>query len=1085
MACLFKIKLCSITLLISSAVFAQTGNIAGTISRSTGAAIANAPVELENITTGVRQQAVTDNTGHFSFGNLPAGRYRIRTTGALTSTPVQEIVIDASTQPPTVNLIVQGTGAVASVAIQSATTSLDTTTPQITSFNNTRDIQYLPQPNFINRNGEGFGAYNLSLLNPGVANSRGIGVARGPVVGGQRPSSNNFYFDGVDNNNRALPGPLTYISNEATTEFVAFQNQFPPEWGHTGGGQFNAIVRSGTNQFHGALYDYLQNRNLNAVDQSFARQGITDLPRYDQNRLGGNFGFPIIKNKLFMFADFEYIPLGAANLQISPTYAPTASGYRTLAGLRGVSATNLNVLQNHLGAAPVQAQGLTTSVNGTPIPLGIVPSSGAIHQNQYFGVGSLDWNVSGSDSLKARYTQDSTIGNNNGATLPAFFSPVNNRSLIATVTEYHNFSPNGSNELRLGYNRLDRRVGNNNAAFPGFSAFPNIQIQQDLNAQLGSGFFGTQNAALNTYQISDNVNWLHGRHNVKFGYDGRRYIGPTTFTQLGNGSYTYSSLSRYALDLPPDIGGQRTFGNLSYAGNQWDSYGYVNDSWQMRSNFNVNLGVKYAYVTIPKAQNLQAFNSVADVPGLITFRQPESQKTAFAPLVGIAWSPGIVKNSVLRAGFGMNYDTTYNALSLPSVPPGTVTSYISPTLTFVPGFFGTGAIVTPTQFNIFSPSVTPQQARAMTTSYIPDQRLPYTMQWNANYQQAILSRFVLNIGYLGVRGVHLPVQSVLNGATNVSATQNLPLYFSQPSQAALNSSTTTLNSLQAAQSNNPYAQAGFTNPITSIAPAGSSTYHGLTAAATQRFSGGLQTRLDYTWSHLLDDVSGPSLTNTGFNLFSTRTQRGTSIYDRRQRATATALWDVGAIGSHGFNWIRDIVANVNIAGTFTYETGPNLYLNSGIDSSLSGSNAASGVFVNSGGTAGVGSGVTALTNSAGQTVGYLANNRNAQYIAAGAGSFPTGGRNAVQLRPINNFDVSAVKRFGVRDRFNFEVRGDAYNMLNHAQFTSGEINSIGLGLSSPAAAQNFLIPGTAAFGNITAAYPSHARTLQVALRVTF
>jgi hypothetical protein len=314
----------------------------------------------------------------------------------------------------------------------------------------------------------------------------------------------------------------------------------------------------------------------------------------------------------------------------------------------------------------------------------------------------------------------------------------------------------------------------------------------------------------------------------------------------------------------------------------------------------------------------------------------------------------------------------------------------------------------------------------------------------------------------------------------------LPLFFSRPSQAALDASTTTLNSLQAAQSNNPYAQAGFTNPITEIAPAGSSTYHGLTAAATQRFSGGFQMRLDYTWSHLIDDVSGPSLTNTGFNLFNTRTPRDTSVYDRRQRATATVLWDLGGIGSAtGFNWVRDILANANIAGTFTYETGPNLYLNSGIDSSLSGSNAASGVFVNPNGVGGTGSSVTALTNSFGQTVGYLANNPNAQYITAGAGSFPTSGRAAFQLRPINNFDVSAVKRFGVRDRFNFEVRGDAYNLLNHPQFTSGEISSIGLGLSSPAAAQNFLIPGTAAFGNITAAYPSHARTLQVALRLTF
>src|SRR5262249_36536186 len=152
--------------------------------------------------------------------------------------------------------------------------------------------------------------YNLSLLPAGVVSNGGIGPGRAPVVGGQWPTSSNFYIDGTDNNNRGIPGQLASVSNEAAAEFLTQQNQYSPEVGHAAGGQFNMITRTGTNAFHGAFYEYFWNRNLNAVDQAFARQGITDNPRYDQNRLGANLGFPIVRDRLFFFGDFEYIPLG-------------------------------------------------------------------------------------------------------------------------------------------------------------------------------------------------------------------------------------------------------------------------------------------------------------------------------------------------------------------------------------------------------------------------------------------------------------------------------------------------------------------------------------------------------------------------------------------------------------------------------------------------------------------------------------------------------------------------------------------------------------------------------------------------------
>src|SRR6185503_523160 len=129
--------------------------------------------------------------------------------------------------------------------------------------------------------GNFYGALNLSLLSAGVSSNGGVGQGTGPSVGGQRPMNNNFMIEGVDNNRKDITGPLVYVPTEATQEFSLLQNQFNSEFGHSSGGQFNTVLRSGGNALHVSAYEYFQNRKLNALDQSFKRQGVTEKPRYD------------------------------------------------------------------------------------------------------------------------------------------------------------------------------------------------------------------------------------------------------------------------------------------------------------------------------------------------------------------------------------------------------------------------------------------------------------------------------------------------------------------------------------------------------------------------------------------------------------------------------------------------------------------------------------------------------------------------------------------------------------------------------------------------------------------------------------
>lgn len=1065
-------------MLFACALFAQSGSISGTVKTLDGNMLSNATVNLENINSGVRQSAITDNSGKYVFDNLPGGTYRLSlSTAQFTGTPSEEITLDAA-RPKTVDITVQNSGAttVAQIQVEESTPELDTATPRIVTTYNTRDVQYLPAPNYMAPDGAIFGAYNLSMLSAGVANSGGFSIAKGPVVGGQSPIQNNFYVEGVDNNNRANPGPLVYVPNEATTEFQAYQNQFPAEFGgHAGAGQFNTIMRTGTNQFHGALYDYLQNRNLNAVGNFYANAGVRDLPGYDQNRMGGNLGFPIIHNKLFFFGDFEYIPLGVSGYYGAPSYAPTAGGYAALSANSRVSPTNLSVLRNYAGAAATASSFAT--VGGQQIPVGILNNGAKQWQNQFIGAGSLDWNISNSDQLRGRYVHNLIDANNDGATLAAFYTPRTDRALMASVAEYHNFASGMVNELRLGYTRYHQTLGGNSASFPGLSAFPNINIQQDLNLQLGSPLSANV-SALNTYQLADNVNLQLGRHQIKFGADARRFIGPLTFNQFGNGNFTYSTLQTFLYNQSPEVNGYQSFGNLNYSGGHYDTYAYVDDMWRMAPNFTLNLGVKYSYVSLPSTLTQQGYNSVASVPGLISFNEPNTQKTAFAPIVGIAFSPGFVKNTVVRAGFTMNYDTTYGVSNLPTVPPGTVTTAFVPSYGYYPGFFP-GYFGTIVPINYFTPSITPAQARRQTTTYIPDQQLPYTMNWDASWQQQVFHHLVFEARYLGVKSIHLPVSSVLGASSAVSATTNLPIYYTAPTQAQLNASTLTLANLrQMTNANNPYYAAGFTNPISSIQPWGWSWYNGLALQATNRFGAGLQATIAYTWSHTIDDLSGPNFGLTGYSFVNQLAPKGNSVFDHRHRVSATMLWDLGAVGKNSFVWLRDVLANMTFGGTYTYETPSSVLIQSAGTSEVSGYGLG-GVIVNPNGISNTGSGLTPLRNTNGNIVGYQVTNPNAQYIAGAPGVYTNGLRNAFGLQPINNFNAMLYKRFAIRDRFSFEIHGEAYNVLNHPQFTAAQINAIAV---NPYALQNFLIPGTTSFANPGLAFSNNARMLQVGLR---
>lgn len=1055
------------------------GNLVGTVYDASGKVIPDASVGATNTATGVTAGTKADQSGVYRFNNLPVGSYSVTVSAAgFASTQIKGLSLELN-KTATANVTLSVGTVATSIDVVDSAALIDTTTAQIANIFASRLAADLP----VAANPAG-GYLNLALLGAGVASPGGIGAGTGPSVGGQRPRNNNYMVEGTDNNNKFVTGPVIALPNDSVAEFSVLQNQFSAEFGHSSGGQFSAVIRRGSNDLHGTVYDYLQNRNLDALDQFWKRQGIFSQPRYDYNLLGGALGGPIRKNKIFYYGNFDYNPTGYAS-SAGNLYAPTAAGYATLAGIPGVSQTNLDVMKQYVGAAPQQTSNYASVVEGAAIPVGIVPVTAPSYQNVYRWLASGDYNLSDIDQLRVRYVSNKTSLIDTGAGLPAFYFPRPINAKLFSVSEFHAFHPDLANELRLAYNRYNDDLAVPPTQFPGLDVFPSIVVRE-LGIRLGPNVNGPQSYIQNTYQIADNVTWIKGSHSFKFGFDGRDNTSAINFISNVRGLYQYRSLDRYLLDLVPDYQAQRAVGgSLPYSGNNYALYGFANDDWKVTRNFSLSLGLRYEFTAVPRSMKEYTMNSLADVPGVLTFFEPQPQKKNFAPRIGFAYSPGKSASTSIRGGFGIAYDQIFDNIGT-NVRPPEVNSVVNSPVTDTPGFLAGGGILP----SATPASLTPAQARSATTGWLDNQKLGYAINWNFGVQHVFGKDYVVDVRYLGNRGVHLLMQTQLGRAAVVTDTNYLPTYLQRPSQDQLNSLPLTLTQLTAEKNTqaNTLAPYGFNNVITSYVPQGNSEYNGLAVEVNKRFSGHLTFKGAYTWSHLMDDstmeLNFTSLTpRRPQDFLNLRPEWASSALDRRHRLAMTWMYQTPWFEKSGNWWLRNLVGNYQLSGVYTAESPEWVTPQSATDANMNTDAAGDRVIVNPAGTPGTGSDVTALKNSAGQVVAYMAVNPNAEFIRAASGALATSGRNILPTNGINSFDVNVVKTFSAGERYHVELRADFYNALNHPQYTPGRINSV---LSASHINEtNYLTPGNALFGKWDQVFPSNARVIQLAAKFSF
>lgn len=1084
------------------------GRVTGSVLDPNGAAIPGANVKLNNKETGQTLTTQTTGTGSFSYPNVLPGGYQITIEAAGFQSVTQDVTV-ALNQESAVNAILQvGGGIGETVNVTAASEALvQTESSQLATSFQTKLVENLPI--FGNQN-------SLALLSANVVGQSAGTAGSGGTVGGVRPRYNVFTIDGVENNDPSVTGPASTVIQDAVAEFTLLTNNFNAEFGQGGGGQFVTITKSGTNDFHGNAFYYVQSERFNAAstaEESLLKSGqITRLPLFRDTRYGATFGGPVVlprfgeggpstinlRDKLFFFGAFERRPRRQEGS--STTFlAPTAAGLTQIATLPGASPFVVNLLRDNLALAPVQTT--TQTVLGVPnIPFGdvntIIPASDQDKQYQT----NIDWNASNKNQFRFRFSYDDFSGDQAGEGNPKFNNNVVFGSRLFSATHVRTFSSATVNELRLAYRRTFNDFPLQN---PAFLTFPNITVQP-LNLGLGPNGNLPQSGGDNSYQIFDTLSYIRGRHTFKFGADVRFLLTSSNFLPRGRGDYVYANFDELIQDFAPTIVDLRGVGSGAFVGSNRRLYFFGQDDLKVTRNLTLNLGLRYENVTIPRDSALQARNAIASIPGVLEFRVPKNDGNNFAPRVGFAYAPafggsigrllfGERGRSSIRGNFSMSYTEVFQNLILLQLPPqfqqesDVATAQSAFGLNLQTRFLQQGG-VPPNPI----PPITRAAARAGTGSFITDQKFGEIYAFALSFQRELGSSMALEVRYLGTRGRHLPVQLRRNGGTTNRAALTIPTFFSTPSAAQL-AGLPTLGSIRARPDVTVFPLDAFTAPteqfggfVTAFEPVGNSNYDSGAISLTRRFRAGLAFTTAYTFSKTISDTDNELFTSRvnprrSEDIFNLRRERSLSTFDIPHRFVFAANYEPTFFNDKG-TFLKKVLGGFVIAPIFQTQSGQPITPLAGTDSNLDFDAAGDRTILNQAGVAGTGSSVRAV-NAAGatvrlgssSTVAYVANNPNAQYIQTGPGASSTAGRNTLRSNGFNRTDLTILKKIFFGETTHIQFGAEIFNLWNQRIRTIS-----GVGASSAAFANS----GSPFFNNYSIGNFS-GRTVQLRAKFEF
>jgi len=1072
--------------------------LTGTITDPSGAVVPNAHMSVRNTATGVTREVNADTAGLYLIPNLLPGTYEVTVTSPGFNTARQSNVDLAVGAQQQLNISLKVGETSQTVEVTEAAPMVQLASSTISAEVESTTVRELPL------NGRDW--TSLATLSPGVnaietqlpfeagavRGNRGFGAQL--TISGGRPTQNNYRLDGLSINDYGNGGPGSVIGVslgvDAIQEFSVLTGNYSAEYGRTSGGVVNAISKSGTNSFHGDVYEFLRNDALDAND-FFSNANKVAKPPYKRNQFGAAAGGPIIKDRTFVFADYEGIrqSKGVSN----PTTVPSDNARNGLltfsssssfpSGCAAVSATTCQVTVNPAVAKYLALYPHATGP-GTNPNQGTFTFAALQKVTENFVTTRVDHKFSDKDSIFGTYMYDK-----NPFTQPDSFNNVSylDQTLrhIAALEWTHTVTTALLNTARVGYNRnavinyQPVAAINPAAADPSFGAFPNGDNPSTrisggftaLNPGLNGGF---SHHTWNSLQFYDDAFLTRGTHALKFGFamENMRY----NFFQSYNpeGIWRFTSLTNFLLNSPNSLEGGGIQGGLPTritprALRQTLIGGYVQDDWRWRHNLTINVGLRYEFTTVPeeaqgKITNLASMTATLPYCGTTdpsltpVFGQPgcsgvapyyaNPTKRNFEPRIGFAWDPRGDGKLALRGGFAIfdvlalpGFFYTQQGIQTPFFLVGTVSKPTNGIGVLASDPNSAYSQIRPPQPGCTSPMGT----CSLTAGFMePNPKRNYVQQWNLNVQRQITASLTATVGYLGSHGVHMLVRGD-------DGNMVIP----------------TLTSAGWLWPSNPTAKDMRINPdfgaIRYMFFNTDSFYDAGQINVQKRMSHGFQFGGSYTYAKGIDNddatIAGDAFGNsiTSWYWFAPSISRAVSDFNVTHSAAINGIWDVpGAKSLHGF------------AGTLAsgWELGSILKLNSGIPTTPLIAGDPMNVENNGSDTFGIPDRVAGCdpvnhNYKSVQGLDYINTNCFAlpkassaiasQCVPFGFGSKnnPAGisgtcsnllgnaGRNSIVGPSLFNLDFSVYKNFAMRkisESSNLQFRAEFFNILNHANF---------------------------------------------------
>ena len=964
------------------------GTLRVTVSDKTGAGILDAKVTVTNEATSVAVTATASSAGTYVFPDLLVGSYTVTVEKEGFKKTVNKGVQVESNQVAEVLTVLEVGEASATVEVTAGAELVKTESSELGTSFTQQVVQDLPV------NTLGGDVKEFAVFAPGTTTQEGGVLGSGGSIGGTRPRFNGFSIDGVDDNRVDVNGPTQPVIQESVAEFTLLTNQYSAEYGHSAGGQFNIVTKSGTNNWHGAGWEFNRNRDFDAAtNQEIAAAAALPTPppdvknRFDYNRLGASTGGPILKDKFFIYGAYEFQNEGLGS-QGATVLTPTSNGMSQLMALNPDSAV-VGILKQ-FPIAPTKTGTTNVTFNGTTTPIdigqfaGVAPSYFREHDFTING----DVNL-GKHQLRGRVLYDRQRSPQVNPVQPqSQFTGSNQADARKYIlTDAWTLSSRVINDFRASFSRLN---GPNIVTPAQFANFPNVEIDA-FGSNTGPYSLAPQGYVQNVYQVVDNVSYIRGKHTFKLGIEGRNYITETNSLPRARGEWDYASLNTFINDLVPDggNGALRGAGTGVSANNNPAVYWFAQDDWKLTSRLTFNLGLRYEWSGVPRDEGKQALNSIADDPSVgLIFRKPKSDTNNFGPHLGFAWDPTGRGKWSIRGGGQIAYDIIPTNFAVNSLPPELQTEQNS-TLTCAlpsapawctsgpggtqgPGFLLDGGLL---QVNV--PPTTTAAARAATQALIVDMVDPKVITWSLGVQHELFKDTSIEVRYVGTRSLELPVQKRLNNASafdpNVpgGGIAPLPTYLSAsavPATVAAPASTLSdFDNFLTTDKFRPLLPQGFAGNLTTDPPLGAGIYHAGSVDFMHRLAQGLYFRANYTFSKNIDNSTNelfssyvnPRRAQDGLNFAA---ERGRSALDLPHKFAMVWVYDFPNVHSEN-RFVRGLAHNWEWSGTYLAQSGQPVTPLSDADANANGDAAGDRTILNPGGVGLTGTVVNAVCNA--------------------------------------------------------------------------------------------------------------------------